>query len=376
MKSLGGSEAASRAPSELADIRALERADLPRTAALFERVMDIGIRRPTPVTTDFLMRTLFDTPWTDPDLPSLVAVDKRGRIVGFIGAEVRRMRFGERVIRAVWCQHFVTDPGARHLGGGALLLRRMLRGTQDATFTDNASDVVRQMWVRLGGEVLHLKGIHWVRVFRPWQVAASLAGTPARPRLRDAISRLPRPLDAATDAAAGRFLRPAPVDAASAPLTPRTLLEALPDIAKRLVLHPDYDEPFLEWLFGELVRVERRGRLVAQLVEAPSGQPLGWYMYYLRPGGRSEVLQVAADAGDVGRVLDHLLDHAYVHGSAALRGRLEPGLVEPTVRRRSLLWYRGGALIHSRDPELVRAVHSEKALVTRLEGEWWGDTLI
>jgi hypothetical protein len=375
MKSLGGG-AASRARSQLAEIRALERADLPEASALFERVMDVGTRRPASATAEFLGRTLFDAPWADPDLPSLVAVDKRGRIVGFIGAEVRRMRFGERVIRAVWCQHFVTDPAARHLGAGALLLRRMLGGTQDATFTDNASDVVRQMWVRLGGDVLHLKGIHWVRVFRPWHVAASLARAPARPRLRAALSRLPRPLDAATDATAGRFLRPAPVDAASAPLTPRTLLEVLPDVAKRLVLHSDYDEPFLEWLFGELVGVERRGRLVAQLVEAPAGQPLGWYLYYLRQGGRSEVLQVAADERDVGRVLDHLLDHAYAHGSAALRGRLEPGLEEPSVRRRSLLWYRGGALIHSRDPELVRAVHSEKSLVTRLEGEWWGDTLI
>jgi hypothetical protein len=120
------------------------------------------------------------------------------------------------------------------------------------------------MWVRLGGEVLHFKG-----------------GPPRSPR--------------------GPCSRPCQT------------------FAKRLALHPDYDEPFLEWLFGELVLVEWRGRLVAQLVEAPSGRPLGWYLYYLRPGGRSEVLQVAGDEGDVGRVLDHLLDHAYTHGSGSIR---------------------------------------------------------
>jgi hypothetical protein len=232
------------------------------------------------------------------------------------------------------------------------------------------------MWVSLGGQVLDLKGIHWVRVFRPWQVAAHLAAARARPRLRAALWRLPGPLDAATGAAAGRFLRPAPVDDRSAPLTPTKLLDALPSVSKRLTLRPDYDQAYLEWLFKELVQVEQRGRLVAQLVQARPGQTLGWYLYYLRPGGRSEVLQVAADERDLGRVLDHLLNHAYAHGSAAVRGRLEPGLVEAVVGRRCLLWHRGGPLIHSRDPELLREIHSEKALVTRLEGEWWGDTLI
>jgi hypothetical protein len=166
------------------------------------------------------------------------------------------------------------------------------------------------------------------------------------------------------------------VAAVSSPLTPLTLVEAIRATCKRLELYPDYDEVFLEWLFAELMRVPRRGRPVAHLVRDDGGRALGWYIYYLRPGGRSEVLQIAAIDREVGRVLDHLLWHARAHGSAALRGRLEPSLVEAIVRRRCLLWHRGGALIHSRDPELLCAVHSDRALMTRLEGEWWSGALV
>jgi hypothetical protein len=357
-------------------IRPLEREDLPAAAALFELVMGSGERTSRPAMVDLLERTLLDQPWFDPELPSLVATDRDGRLAGFLAAEVRRMRLNARPIRVVWGQHLVVDPVHRHEALGALMMARMLRGPQDATVTDTASDLVRQMWGRLGGSTLHLKGIHWVRVFRPWHVAASLAEPRLRRhRLRAALRPMASALELVTQRVAARVLEPTPVDVRADPLTPLTLLEAIRAMCKRLELYPDYDEVFLEWLFAELARVPRRGRLVAHLVR-DAGLALGWYIYYLRPGWRSEVLQIAASDREVGRVLDHLLWHACAHGSAALRGRLEPGLVEAIVRRRCLLWHRGGALIHSRDPDLLRAVHSEGALMTRLEGEWWSDALV
>jgi hypothetical protein len=377
MTSVRGPKTTPQAPHRVVEIRALERADLPDATTLFELVMGPGRGRSKATMVAFFERTLFDSPWADSDLPSLVAIDERARVVGFIGAEVRRMRLDERAARVVWCQHFVVDPAARRLGAGALLLRRMFKGAQDATVTDNGSDVVRQMWTGLGGQVLHVKGIHWVRVFRPWRVAAHVATARGRPRLRAVLRHLAGALDEATRAAAGRHLEPAAVADTATELTPTTLLEAMPTIAKRLTLYPSYDEGFLEWLFQELGSEGRRGRLVAKLVQTKDGRTLGWYLYYLRPGWRSEVLQVAAASEhDVGRVLDHLLNHAHAHGSAAVRGRLEPDLVEAIVRRRCLLWHRGGALVHSADPKLLLAMHSEEALVTRLEGEWWGDTLM
>jgi hypothetical protein len=160
------------------------------------------------------------------------------------------------------------------------------------------------------------------------------------------------------------------------PLTPALMLASMPRVARRLDLRPAYDEEYLEWLFGELPRVKGRGELVATLVRNGRGRPMGWYVYYLRPGWRSEVLQIAATGErDLGSVLDHLLAHAYAHGSAALRGRLEPGMLQALAGRRCFFWYRGGTLVHSRDPSLLAAIESN-AFVTRLEGDPWLDRLV
>jgi GNAT superfamily N-acetyltransferase len=374
--SADGAVAVSPAPRRLGDIRPLERTDLEAATALFELALGSGVRNVDPAKLGLFERTFLDNPWADPELPSLVATDERGRVIGFIGAEVRLMSFGGRTVRAVWGQDFVVEPEARRLGVGALLLHRMLNGRQDMTLTDTATETTRELWTRLGGDTLELKSLHWVRLLRPWRVAAHETIPHVRPRLRAVLRPLAATLDAATAAAAAGSLRPDPVDEAAVPLTPRTLVEALPTVTRRMTLYPAYDVPYLEWLFGELVRVKRRGQLIAHLVLDGAGRPLGWYLYYLRPGWRSEVLQLVADEHAAGRVLDHLLFHAYKHGSAAVRGRLEPGLVETVARRRCLLWHRGGALVHSSDPELLCALHSSGSVVTRLEGEWRSDALV
>jgi hypothetical protein len=36
----------------------------------------------------------------------------------------------------------------------------------------------------------------------------------------------------------------------------------------------------------------------------------------------------------------------------------------------------GGTVVHARDPELLAAIESRKAMITRLEGDPWLDTLV
>jgi hypothetical protein len=255
-------------------------------------------------------------------------------------------------------------------------MRRLLEGPQDATFGDSASPLMEQMWLRLGGHRVDLKAINWVRVFRPASVAAHVVA-PRRPRLRGGMRRLAGGLDQLTTSVARELIAPTPSPGAEEQLTPARMLENMPRVARRLALRPAYDEQFLEWLFGELRRVKGRGEPVARLVRNERGRPIGWYVYYLRPGWRSEVLQIAAGGeGDLGSVLDHLLFHAYDHGSAAVRGRLEPGMPQAVAGRRCFLWYRGGTLVHTRDPALLAAIESNSALITRLEGDPWLDRLV
>ena len=353
-------------------IRPLERADLPNAATL----CDIGFREgehpADPEVASFLEQILFDNPWADPDIPSLLATDDQGRSIGLICASTRRMRLGGQPVRLVVTSHFVVDPLARDPLAAPLLIRHLFDGPQDVTVTDTATERTRRIWTRLGGRALHLQGIEWIRIFRPWRITERLFARTGR-RTPAALRWLAAALDVPTVAVGGRYLRPAPVDGRVQTLTTGALLESLPLLTDRLKLFPDYDEEFLDWLFREASRTYPEGAVVRDLVVANDGRPIGWYVYVLRQDSVSELLQLAATERGLEAVLDHVFSHAEAHGSAALRGRLEPALVEPIARRHCLLRYSGRALIHSRNAELLQAVTMGDALLTKLEAEWWGD---
>ena len=363
-----------RAPSRTL-IRPVEPGDLDAVAKLVGETLRACEPGSEASLAEFLRRTLFEQPWADPEIPSLVA-DEDGDIVGFIGAEIRRVRLGDRAMRFAWAAHSVVSPAARARAVGFALTQRLLDGPQDATLGDSASPLVEQMWLRLGARRLELKGIHWVRVFRPASVAARLLD-PRRARVRAGTRRLAGWLDDLTVAVGRAAIAPRPATAAEEELTPSAMLDAMPPLGRRLGLHPHYDEAFLTWLFDELPRAKDRGQLVARLVRDARGRPLGWYVYFLRRGWRSEVLQVAAGGERALRtVFDQLLAHAYAHGSAAVRGRLEPGMLGVVAERRCLLWHRGATVAHSSDPDVLDTIERPDALVSRLDGDPWVDTLV
>lgn len=351
-------------------IRPLRRADLPEAATLYDIGFREGTRPADPAIAALLERILFDNPWADPELPSLLAIDDDGRAVGLVGASARRMLLGGRPVRVVVESHLVVDPAARDPLLAPRLIQRVLGGPQDATVTDTATDTVRRMWMRLGGRMRHLECVEWIRVFRPWALAAWTAERALRGR-RARLRPLAAALDVPTVAAARRYLRMAPVPGRTRTLTPGALLEHLPHVTRHLDLFADYELGFVDWLFREVPRAYRDGTIVRNMVVGNDGRPVGWYVYVLRPGSVSEVLQVASTERGVDDVLGELLAHACAHRSAALRGRLEPALVEPAARCRCVLRYAGRALIHSRDPALLQAVTTGSALLTKLDGEWW-----
>jgi hypothetical protein len=353
----------------LTSIRPLERDDLPQVASLYEHVMRSGSRTPPPGLAPYFERNLFDCPSADAEIPSLVYVED-GKVVGFIASYARPMRLDGRPIRLACSGQLVADPEAHAVG--ALLMRKYLSGPQDLTITDGATEAVRHMWVRLGGAAADLSSLRWVRVFRPWRYA----GDELCRQLRlGALTSLLRPLWAAMDAVTTRLvrrsLRTDKPDALAEVLTAESLSEQVATMDQWLSLHPDYDARYLGWIFEELERVTVRGTLVRMLVRGSDGQVLGWYLYFLEPGGVSEVLQVAARDGELDEVLDHLFHHARTNGAAALQGRMEPRLVDPLLRRNCIPARNRWTLVHSRDPAVLDAIASRRALLTRLEGEWW-----
>ena len=99
---------------------------------------------------------------------------------------------------------------------------------------------------------------------------------------------------------------------------------------------------------------------------------LGWFLHYVRAGGISEVVQVAARNGAFNAVLRRLMLDAWREGATALRGRLDPRFTQELSEqhcwlKRDCNW----TLVHSRDESVLSAIHQGKVFLTRLEGEWW-----
>jgi hypothetical protein len=353
-------------------IRPLERPDLPEVARLYELVARSGRSTPAPGLAPYFARVLLDQPWADPEIPSLVHLDHDGAIVAFQGSSVRRARFDGRPIKIACAGQLVAHPAARHRAVGALLLRAYLGGVQALTITDTASDQMRQIWTLCGGEMVHAACVEWVRVLRPLGSAEWFLRERRKAWPRPVGGRLLGALDAAATRRIGLVSPPPAPDTTAEPLTAAGLVEHLPLVGDRVRLHLDYDERYVSWLFEQLAAVSGLGAPVAHLVSEPGGRVLGWYVYYRAPRGVSQVLLVAAPDREVGRVLDHLLYDAWAAGTVAVRGRIEPRLLEPLSRRRCAMRYAGTlALAHSRDAELLGAMASGRSLLSRLDGEWW-----
>jgi Acetyltransferase (GNAT) domain len=350
-------------------IHPLEKNDLPEIAALFELVMRSGSRTPPRQLAEYFGRIL-EHPWADPEIPSLVYVDQTGRIVGFIGSHVRRLRFHGQPIRVGVTGQFISHPDARNRAVGALLLRRYFAGPQDMTMTSAVGDAAR-IWKALGGQVAYLGSIRWIRIFDLAATAGYALERSGKARWKPVAS----PVFSAVQALANRLpavsLRvPRPTTRAE-DLTAEALLELLPSVSSQLRMYPDYDTQFLEWLFREMIEVRSRGDLVKRLIVGANGGPVGWYVAYLQPGGVSQVMQIGAKERDVETVLDHLFHDAQRRGVALLFGQLEPLVFEPLTRRRCLLHPGGNLLIHSRHHELLDAVLTGQAMISRMDGEGW-----
>jgi hypothetical protein len=353
-------------------IRPLKPSDLPQVANLFELVGRSGSREAPPGLVPYFERTVLGHPWADPELPSLI-YEREGRVLGFIASHARRARLDGNPLRMAAGGQLVADPDARNEAAGFFLLRAFMEGAQDITFTDTAGVATQRMWKRLGGKTSLLRSISWFHLFRPIRFAQLLSsawlGKTARQRadvsivgMLDSRAALHRPV---------RALAGDDSEVMSEGLTAEALVELFPTLRERLRLYPDYDASFARWLLESATSVKHHGTLVARLVRRRNGKPLGWYVYYLDPGGISEVLQVVAAEHDVSLVLRHLFRHAHEHRSAILRGRVEPGLLESLSQLRCIFRYSGAALIHARDPDVLAVATSGDSLLTRLDGEWW-----
>ena len=344
-------------------MRPLDRGDLPAVSRLFARALPP--KRPNATEqAAWFARTLLDQPWADPEIPSLVCEAHDGAIVGFIGAATRRMRLGDRPVRVAYAAHLSTDPDLASGAPGGLLLRRFLSGPQDLSVGDTASARVRQMWEAAGGEGDDAASVSWFHLFHPIRGGLSIAeGLGSWGRRVGPLARAARRLPIR---GGGPGL---PEGLRTEMLPPAAMVATLPDVTADRLLVPDYDEAYLAWLLGAVAE-ESPGGVLARMA-LRGDRPIGWFVVRPSPGGVARVLDVRTRDRDLDDVVGAMFAGVRALGAAGLRGRLDPGMLEPVSARRCLFHVGHRVVVHGRDAEVLRAVRDRRAALSRLLGEWW-----
>ncbi len=372
-----------RLSSTTGKVRAFTGEDIPQVADLHRRVFRVADHISEELLDSY--RTYFtqvflDDPWRDYGAESLVHEEADGRITGFFAVAARRMCFNGQDIQARIGSQFVVDPDSRGLTG-LKLMGAFLDGPQDLSISDEANAAGLQLWDGFGGATSRLYSMQWIYPLRPGQFARSVMTEkkvlpPFSPRRqRPFLSRLFVPLAWTLDTLAAPILKKLSVSpecrVVGEELTCETLLAGLAECAGKRSLRPAYDQRSLSWILQRADRMRRNGRLQKILVKTERQEVAGWYLYYLKTKGISEVVQLYANPRFAHAVLDHLFRHAESQGATALRGRLEPSLMR-VFSEKHCLFHCGPdwALVHSRRPELLHALHRGDAFFSRLEGEW------
>lgn len=322
---------------------------------------------------EYVEEVLFRNPWRDESLPSLISLDGKGCITGFLGVLPRPMVFRGQPIRAAVCTQLMVDMAHRHDMTAIRLMKTFLSGPQELSIGDGANDQARRLLMGLGGDTALLYSMHWTRPLRPARLLLSIMeGRPAlRPMMLGAL-----PAGALIDAVAAR-MRPNRFHRQNSgledvPLTPSAMLAHLPDMFHGNTLLPLYDAQSLAWLLDQAAQKTRHGQFRSRAVIDGKKGLIGWYLYYLQPGAVSEVIQVAAAKAAFGCVFQQLLNDAWREGAVALRGRLDPRHIQELSDRHCWLRRDGTwTLIHSRHPEISAAIHQGEAFLSRLDAEWW-----
>jgi hypothetical protein len=317
----------------------------------------------------FLRRTILDDPWRDEELPSLVATEKSGEILGFIGSQVRRFRSGERELRGVCPSHLVVVQDGRAGAAGALLARRLLNAGQDFSFSDTASDDVVRIWRTFGGHVDAARACDWLIVLRPGRWLGGVAGRSLRRRSvgRDQIPVGALPLHAVPGVARRRWPEPDP-EVHGEDAGTEAIVSSLPETTRGLRIHGDYDSEFLDHVLADVKSM--LGTPVVRLVRRGE-QAIGWYIYVFDGQGPATVLQIGASEAEAEAVVGEMVEHAKSQGATLISGRLEPHLVGPLRRRLAVVGFARQPTIHSRDAELLGVLQTPTALLTRLDSEWF-----
>jgi hypothetical protein len=356
----------------LSEIRNCAREDIPAVAALFQRTFRKSNATPPASLEAHLAEVYLDHPWYDPEVAARVHVNGKGRVTGFVGVFPGRFEFRGRPLRAAIAGTLMAENPDRDPLAGARLLRSVIKGPQDISISETTNLRSQGLWERLGGTVLPLLSMDFLRIIRPASAALALLAE------RDGRTALFAPAARLGDAIGRRWSKGLEPPAPSARLTRREnpsdaeMAGAVRGLAGLVELHPAWSGAAdIGWFLAQAEKKERYGALRRAVLTNGKGDPVGCYIYHGKPGGAGRALQVLARPDLVDDVIDHLFHDAHQAGLAALRGRSTPQLTNALLKRNCIFMHRASTVIHTANKELAGAAERGEALITGLAGESW-----
>jgi len=359
-------------------VRPLAEADIPQVADLYWSYMRRG-KGSTPLALlPFIKELYFTNPFSDSAIPSFVYEDKTGKIVGFLGGIVRKMSVCGQPIKAVFGGNLVVHPEFRSGLAAPRLLGSLIGTDHDLSMTDSANGISRKILERLGFRTIPALNMHWARPLRPSQYAVYTMSHPTAPVVSAGLKFAARPFCSVADRIVARIsaspFRLTKSHLHGAELDVETLFQCLVVSREGYSLWPEYDIRSLTWLVNFMERIPARGALRKVVVRDSSQRILGWYIYYVKPGGVGEVVQVGGERQSTKAVLDHLFYDACEHEVIALHGVVDIRRMADFSDRGCFFTCRGGwTLSKSRKPELLDLLERGEGFLSRLDGEWCMD---
>lgn len=363
------------AATPMRGIRQFEASDIPLVTSL--HCDAFGNPRPRSIAEKeeyqrWLTTVFLDNPMRAEGLASIV-FEEDGELVGFLGIVARRLRLNGKTYQGSVCSNFCVRPDRRG-GVGAQLLTYYRSMQQDVAFVDEVRDRAGALFQRCGWNASGLQSVRWVLPLRPVERALSTL----QYRLPAALIGAGRPVSRGLDAALLSVPR-SPFRLDESALKVR---ELVPDDLARLIqefgsprdLRPITEDGSTVWLVERARGMTEQGDLHVAALEDAKGNVVGWYVYYSKAGGQSEVLQLVATRDAAKGVLDSLMGDAYRRGAVSLSGTLHPSFLPHLAARRALFDSASGSrwmLVHTRHPEIMEAFWSGDLLLSRLDGEWF-----
>ena len=232
-------------------IRPFTPEDAAGVAALRQYWFRTRTREPDPGLVDVVRHIDAEHPNRAEGITSLVAQDDDGAMLGFLGVTVTPVSVDGEPATLAGVFPSVIDPERASSTVASLLLRKFLAGPQAFTFSDGGHEKFERIWESLGGRIVQLQSLRWVKLFRPVAVAveAFTDGTrrPMRPLLRpfasggDWLARRTVPQRLRSLPPRGPHERRPQARLVSEPLDAHEVVDAYEELHQGMRLRPRYD---------------------------------------------------------------------------------------------------------------------------------------